>query len=269
MMLQCRTVQFIPNPARMEGRNIAVFASSAPDEVFVRALGDSKHGFDALSVRALPGISDANDWVFREWHGWFHDLARGCGWEKISLELDRINLRGLNFVAMPEQSFDIPASQPAQAVDKVAELLIGKLRRPRANTFEEQVQAVLSLSEIQYRDDFIEEARVEIETGKDGFLLSLDFPYLVNAKGGNGVKTGILIVKPNKTGIVPARSVSHAIYTFDKAVQAGLLQRGHCVALVGPMQSGQALVSDLARSSVLLNIFDPDTPSALLELVEA
>jgi len=263
MMLQCRTVQFIPNPARMEGRNIAVFASSAPDQVFVRALGDSEHGFDPLSVRTLPGVSDANDWVFQEWHGWFHDLAGAGGWEEITQELDRINLRGLNFVALPEQSFDIPASQPAQAVDEVAELLIGKRRRPRANTFEEQVQALLSLSEIRYRDDFIVDAQVEIETGSD--LLTLRFPYLVDAK----IKTGIQMVKPDKKGAVTSRAVSQVIYTFDKAVQAGLLQREHCVTLVGPMQPGQVLVLDLARSSVLLNIFDADTPRALGELVGA
>lgn len=263
MMLQCRTVQFIPNPARMEGRNIAVFASSAPDQVFVRALGDSEHGFDPLSVRALPGVSEGTDWVFREWHGWFHDLARAGGWKEITQELDRINRRGLNFVAMPEQSFDIPASQPALAADEVAELLIGKRRRPRASTFEEQAQAVLSLSEIRYRDDFIEDARVEIETGSD--LLTLHFPYLVDAK----IKTGIQMVKPDKKRVVSARAVSHAIYTFDKAVQAGLLQREHCVTLVGPMQPGQTLVSDLARSSVLLNIFDADTHRALGEIVGA
>lgn len=261
MMLQCRTVQFIPNPARMEGRNIAVFSASAPDQVFVRALGDSEHGFDPLAVRALPGVSEGADWVFREWHGWFHDLARMGRWEAVNEELDRINHSGLNFIAMPEQSFDIPTAKATEAADEVADLLMGKRRRPRAHTFEEQVQAVLSMSEIGYRDNFIEDARVEIEADND--LITLRFPYLVNA----GIKTGLQVVKPDRKGNVTASAVSQAIYTFDKAVQAGLLQRAHCVTLTGPLRPGQALVSDLARSSVLMNVFDADTPHALWELV--
>ena len=201
--------------------------------------------------------------MFREWHGWFHDLARASDWEEVTQELDRANLRGLNFMAMPEQSFDMPATHPAQAVDEVAELLMGKHRRARADTFEERVQAVLTQSEIRFRDDFIEEAQVEIETG--GGILNLSFPYLVNA----ATKTGILLVKPNRDGRVPARAVSHAIYTFDKAVQVGLLQREHCISLVGPMRSGQAMVADLARSTVLMDVFDADTPRALEQLARA
>jgi hypothetical protein len=264
MMLQCRTVQFMASPARMEGRNIAVFAASAQDQVFVRVLGDGEDGFDASALRTLPAINDATEWVFREWHGWFHDLGRTGDWGEVTQELDRINLRGLNFLAMPEQSFDIPAAQPDLAVDEVAELLIGKHRRSRPDTFEERIQALLAQSEIRYREDFIEDAQIEIETPSKE-LLTLNFPYLVNA----ATKTGIIVVKPNRDGRAPARPVSHAIYTFDKAVQVGLLQRAHCVSLVGPMRAGQTIVSDLARSSVLMDVFDPKVPSALLRLVNA
>ncbi len=263
MMLQCRTVQFVHSPARMEGRNIALFAASAQDQVFVRVLGDGENGFDPSALRTLTAVNDATEWVFREWYGWFHDLARASDWEEVTQELDRVNLRGLNFIAMPEQSFDIPATHPSVAVDEVAELLMGKHRRTRPDTFEERIQAVLTQSEIRFRDDFIEDAQIEIETGGD--ILALNFPYLVNAS----TRTGILLVKPNRDGRAPARAVSHAIYTFDKAVQVGLLQREHCVSLVGPMKSGQTMVSDLARSSVLMDVFDAKVPSALLNLASA
>ena len=166
-------------------------------------------------------------------------------------------------MAMPEQSFDIPATHPAQAIDEVAELLIGKHRRARPDTFEERVQAVLTQSEIRFRDDFIEEAQIEIETG--GGILNLSFPYFVNGP----TKTGVLAIKPNRDGRLPARTVSHAIYTFDKVVQIGLLQREHCISLVGPMKSGQAMVADLARSSVLMDVFESNTPRVLGQLVRA
>ena len=263
MMLQCRTVQFVPSPARMEGRNIALFAASAQDQIFVRVLGDGENGFDPSALRTLPAVNDATESVFREWHDWFHDLGRMGDWEEVTQELDRINLRGLNFIAMPEQSFDIPATHPSQAVDDVAELLVGKHRRFHPDTFEDRVKAVLHQSEIRFRDDFIEDAQIEIETGGD--ILTLNFPYFVNGP----TKTGILVVKPNRDGRLPARTVSHAIYAFDKAVQVGLLQRERCVSLVGPTRSGQALVADLARSSVLMNVFDADTPRALWRLVRA
>jgi len=262
MMLQCRTVQFVPNPTRMEGRNIAVFVSGAPDQVSVRVMGDSGDGFNPSALRSLPAFSDASSWVFREWHGWFHDLARSRNWSEVTQELDRINLRGLNFVAMPEQSFDIPTPDPSKAVDAVAELLMGKRRRARTDTFEDRLQDVLLQSEIRYLDDFIEDARIEIET-PDKEVLTLGFSYLVNAP----TRTGIMVIKPRRDGRVSSHIVSRAVYAFDKAVQAGVLDREHCVSLVGKMTPGQAAVSDLARSSVLMDVFDPEVPRALLHLV--
>ena len=58
-----------------------------------------------------------------------------------------------------------------------------------------------------------------------------------------------------------------AIYTFDKAVQAGVLTREHCVCLTGALHEGQAVAADLARSCVLLDVSDRGTPDALSRLV--
>jgi len=261
VIVQCRTVQLVPNPARMEGRNMAVFAATE-GKVHVRALGDGEQGFDTMMLRNLPGFSDDAVWVFREWHSWFHDLTQSNSWESVNQELDRLALRGVNVIATPEQVFDTRAHQPAQAVEEVAELLLGKPRRARDRSFEDWVDAVLTQSEIRYLPEFIEDAQIDLESST-GQALTLRFPYFVNEPR----RTGIMAVRPDRKGIIPARSVSHVIYTFDKAVQAGLLDREHCVCLSGQIRGGQAVVEDLMRSCVLLDATAPTTPQTLHELV--
>ena len=262
MMLHCRTVQFVANAARMEGRNVAVFAASADGLVQVRALGDGEQGFDPMMLRNLPGFSDDAAWVFREWHGWFHDLAQSESWPSLNAELDRLELRGVSVIVSPEQVFDTRADQAEQAVDEVAELLLGKPRRPRDRSFDEQIDAVLLQSEIRFRPGFLEDARIDLESSA-GQTLTLRFPYFVDT----AKRVGIMVVRPDKKGIVPPRSAGHAIYTFDKAVQAGVLTREHCVCLTGALHEGQAVAADLARSCVLLDVSDRGTPDALSRLV--
>ncbi len=264
MMLPCRTVQFVANPARMEGRNVAVFAASADGLVQVRALGDGEHGFDPMMLRKLPGFSDDAAWVFREWHGWFHDLAQSASWPSINTELDRLELRGVSVIATPEQVFNTRSDQPAQAVEEVAELLLGKPRRARDRSFDEKVDAVLMQSEVRFRPDFIEDAQIDLESSA-GQTLTLRFPYFIDA----ATRTGIMVVRPDRKGMVLSRSASHAIYTFDKAVQAGVLDRKHCVCLTGTLRDRQAVAADLARSCVLLDVSDRGTPEALSRLVPA
>lgn len=262
MMLHCRTVQLVPNPARMEGRNIAVFAATADDQVHVRALGDGEKGFDPTMLRTLPGFSDAAAWVFREWHGWFHDLAQSESWASINAELDHLALRGVSVIATPEQVFDTRADQLAQAVEEVAELLLGKPRRARDRSFDEWVDAVLTQSEIRYRPGFLADAQIDLESSA-GQTLTLHFPYFVDAT----TRTGIMVVRPDKHGKVQARSASHAIYTFEKAVQSGVLDREHCVCLTGMLRHGQTVVADLERFCLLLDASNPDTPGMLSRLV--
>ena len=264
MMLHCRTVQFVANPASMEGRNMAVFAATADGPVRVRALGDGEQGFDAMLLRGVPGFSEEAAWVFREWHGWFHDLAQSESWTSINAELDRLALRGVNVIATPEQVFDTRADQPAQAVEEVAALLLGKPRRARDRSFEEWIEAVLMQSEIRYQPEFMEDARIDLQSSA-GQTLTLRFPYFVDSPQ----RTGIMVVRPDKKGVVAAQSASHAIYTFDKAVQADVLTREHCVCLTGPLREGQAVVADLARSCLLLDASNPGTPSALSRIVSA
>ncbi len=264
MMLHCRTVQFVANPARMEGRNVALFAAMADGQVQVRALGDGEKGFDPMLLHSLPGFSDDAAWVFREWHGWFHDLAQSESWASINAELDRMELRGVSVIATPEQVFDTRADQPTQAVDEVAEFLLGKPRRARDRSFDEWLDGVLLQSEIRFRPGFLEDARIDLESSA-GQTLTLRFPYFVDA----AQRTGIMVVRPDRKGMAPSRSASHAIYTFDKAVQAGVLDREHCVCLTGTLREGQAVAADLARSCVLLNVSDRGTPDALSRLVPA
>jgi hypothetical protein len=264
MKLACRIIQFMPDPMRQEGRNVAVFGHDG-EHAYVRALGLEKSGVVSLAEFAsIAGKNAGPNWVYGEWVNWLQDLAgsEGREWPQMNAVLDAVNLRGVQFTVTPESIIESEDGDPEQAMDWLADRMIDRPRLQAKREFSEQVEDVLSASETRYLPGFIEGAAVDITT-VEGAALTLRFPYLVDGKS----RIGIRLLKPTKAGRAPTKTVADAIYAFRKGVETGFLERSGCIVLTAPLRDGQAVMDDLASVATVLDVTDDKTSRLLLHLV--
>ena len=259
MRLQYWVIQFVSDPLRGEGRNVAVIAHDGR-QAHLRALGLRRNGqvdlsyFEALANRHAPKA-----WVYGEWVRWFQDLAihEGQSVERLDAILNEMIANGIHFTALTAGTTDVPKpASPEHAMNWLFERLVGRVRRSPSRTFDMQIEDALARSKIALQTDFMRDIEVEILAEPDAPPVVLTFPFLLNATP----RIGFKVVRPYAGVISYKRQVSDAVSTFDKAVVSGFLERPRCLVLTKKPSGGPKapLMEMLSRSAVVVDIDLPD-----------
>lgn len=286
MIVRYRLIQFREDPLRAEGRNVAVIAWTG-DRTHLRALGVNPFGrIDSAGFeRLLPQALRSSAWVYTEWVERWTDIARRCEGdaERLLTELERIEeVSGAHWVATEGGEVDVepptPPPRPIRtdavdpglwavrnAADALYERLVaGSMAGSLPMAFLDAVDAVLSISEIRFREGFARDETVAI--GSDGEAETfLFFPYLVDGAERTGIK---LVCFDGPSWEAAVATVNDSVLTFDLAVAAGFMPRDRCVALVDRAAGEhQGLAARLARSATLIDVTAPEAATRLGRLI--
>lgn len=258
MMLQYWVIQFVPDPLRGEGRNVALITHDG-ERARLCALGLDRNGrVDLGPFETLAGKHAPSAWVYGEWVRWLQDLAlhEGQSVERLDAVLNDVAAQGLHFTAQPAGTVDAPKpSSPDQAMNWLFRRLVGEVRRPRSRIFDAQVEDALVRSKIALRTEFMRDVEVEILTEADALPVLLTFPFLLNETP----RIGFKVVRPHGGLTSYQREVNDTLSTFEKAVTFGFLERSRCLVFTKkPSVERVPLVEMLSRSAVVVDVSLPD-----------
>lgn len=240
MKLRYRPIQFVADPLREEGRNVAVLGHDGR-RVHLRALGLGRDGTVELGYfRAVAGERREEAWVYGEWIAWFRHLAahEGQQQERLDVLLDALDGRGSPIVARDGGVVDDRENRAPEAVmDDLFKRLVGRPRRPCAHAFDDRVEALLQRTELAFREDFVRDVEVEFAAreGKDPLIVT--FPFLLVGEPRAGFKV-VRVHSPQKAFV---RQVNDALFTFERCAAHGFLRRERCVVLTEPATPAKAV----------------------------
>lgn len=258
MMLQYWVIQFVPDPLRGEGRNVALVTHDG-QYASLRALGLDRNGrFDLGPFTTLAGTHAPSAWVYGEWVRWLQDLTlhEGQSMERLDAILNDVAARGLHFSALPAGTVEAPkTADPERATSWLFRRLIRKVRRPSVRTFDAEVEDALTRSKLALRADFMRDVEVEILTKSDAPPMVLRFAFLLEERP----RIGFKVVRPHAGTASYGRQINDAVYTFEEAVTCGFLERSHCFVLTKkPSEGRRPLIEVLSRSATVVDVGLPD-----------
>lgn len=258
MMLNYWVIQFVPDPLRGEGRNVAIITHDG-ERASLRALGLDRNGrVDLGPFTTLAGKHAPSAWVYGEWVRWFEDLSlyEGKSVERLNAILNDVATQGLYFTALPAGTVDTPKSASLEQVTSwLFKRLVGKVKRPLSRIFDSEVEEAITRSKIALRTEFMRDVEVEILAESDAPPTLLRFAFLLDERP----RIGFKVVRPHAGITSYGRQVNDAIYTFDKAVTAGFLERSRCLVFTKKPSGGRVpLIEMLSRSAVVVDVSFPD-----------
>jgi hypothetical protein len=268
--LRYRIIQFVADPYREEGRNVALVAY-ANEKTYLRALGMDENGHvNYLWFERLLTESQKEDaWVYREWANWWRELV-GEGVknsETVDDTLNRLNAKGGSMMVTDGGILEMPdEDEPQVAVEWLYRRLIGD-----EDIFIRDLDRVLEVSEIKYQKGFMRDVAVRLNplSEERGHEIDIHFPYLIDPSPGNRQeRTAFKVIR--FVGIEQEdllRGVNDVIYSFEIAQRRGYLDTARCIVLTdSPLPEHQNLYDRLALVAGVIDITADDASSRILRV---
>lgn len=266
MSLTYYTIQYIADPLRGEGRNVAVIGT-AGGRGYLRAVGLHGDGeIDVAEFRAASGQSVEESVTVPDWIEYFRcvadDDARSPDW--LARELQRLSASGSAFVMGSEGEADIGRIEgPERAMDRVFERVVGNPPADRIDRFPERLERLLHASEVRAYPDLWENAEIELKTSSGPVKLGFDFA-LVNAPA-----VGFRIVRWDASAATTGKTLRAALTEFRRAWECRFLSGLRSVVLTDRTWPNGKLADQLAQARVtVINVMADDALDRLRRLLQ-
>ncbi|ANA39405.1 hypothetical protein [Geobacter anodireducens] len=253
MNIEFHLIQYIDDPLRGETRNIGIVARRYFEAGF-RLIGiDNTGAVDPGCFRALSGNIGKDAWVFGEWIEWFRSLTANEAWEPdlFVATMSELESSGGRIIA---RKGGVLETHSRTSLDDALNHLFGRLvssPRPRRNEFSERLEEVLQGSEICYRPDFLRDIEVEFLPCEGKPPETVGLFCLLEKKPRTAFK--IVRFRTGKEAFI--RQMNDAIYTFEKLVEHGFVEKDRCVILTEAIPASNAgPARRLAEAGHLINI---------------
>jgi hypothetical protein len=260
------TIQYMHDPFRREGINIAVIASidgrgyaRAPDLPACSEL----HDFDAFSngtaeFRALTGLSYSECAAYPDLLDYLASVGveYGVNDERLAAEMRCLAESVCALVPVTQGIETLKRGEKAEdAVERVFRELVGPIPKRRLDHFPDLVARVLHHAELGYNDDLHVDACVDLTAGTEDPAVSLDFDYAVIADWvfDRGVVRELASGKSRRPnaglrvvgGRMPAAQrrarLDAALVTFEQAIRLDFMEPEHLALLTDAHGVDEAL----------------------------
>ena len=262
MNLDYRLIQYVEDSTRGEGRSIGVIAHGE-GKAHYRGLGVGKDGtVDSSYFGALSSLAGKNEWVYREWAGWFQSLVENEG--KNPDQFDRL-MRGLEapaagIVARRGGLLEVPEGEdPEKAMDWLFTEVVRTPKRSHKKAFTENLELVLTDSQISDRQDFFRDIEVEFASDSNIGTELVNFSYILEAPPRAVFKA--INFNSNRSSLV--RQVNDALYCFERAVANGFVSRDRCIVLAGNISKGNLYLNQLGSVAHIIDIRASDAAEVI------
>lgn len=256
MNLAYFTVQFVPDPIRAEGRNVAVIGT-AGGQGYVRAAGLNAEGrLDMAEIRAVAGLSVTDSMAIPDWIDYFQCVAEhdATTRESLARELATLGTTFGPFVVGAEGTAEIGAREtPETVIDRVFDRVVGRPPAELVDRFPERLQWLLRVTELPTLADFHRDPEIELNTPAGAVTLRFHMA-LVGAPA-----VAFRIVRYRGTDAEIGREVRAALAQFERAWSARFLSAGRSVVLTDRRWPEGRFAKLLARKRIaVINVFDDD-----------
>jgi len=266
MSLTYYAIQYVADPLRGEGRNVAVIGT-AEGHGYLRAAGLHGDGeIDMAEFRAATGQSVEESATVPDWIEYFRCVADDDARSPDSLarELQRLSASGSAFVMGGAGEADIGRMEgPERAMDRVFERVVGRPPAERIDRFPERLERLLHLSELRAYPDFWENAEIELKTAGGPVKLGFDFA-LANAPA-----VGFRIVRWDASSATTAKTLRAALTDFRRGWECRFLSGLRSVVLTDRAWPDGKLADQLAQARVtVINVMADDALDRLRRLLQ-
>lgn len=266
MSLAYVTVQYVPDPLRGEGRNVAVIGT-ADGRGYVRAVGLSDSGeIDLAEIRAFAGLSFREGAALPDWLDYFVCVSQHNATSRYALldELSTLSATKGPFVLGSEGIAEMARRESPEAVmDRVFDRLVGHLPSDRIDRFPEQLEHFLHHTELRTLPDFHQDPEIELET-TDGSIKLRFHMALVDSPA-----VGFRIVRYSGEQRKIAPTLKEALREFKRAQDAGFLDAKRSVILTDRVWPAGQLAKRLADSAVtVIDVFSAEASIQLYDLLQ-
>lgn len=266
MSLAYFTIQYVADPMRGEGRNIAVIGT-AEGRGYLRAVGVHGDGEIDLAVfRAASGQSVEESVTVPDWIEYFRCVAEDDARspESLARALGRLSQSDSAFVMGAAGETDTSHVEgPERAMDRVFERVVGQPPADRIDRFPDRLERLLRLSELRALPDFWPNAEIELKTSGGTTKLGFDFA-LVDAPA-----IGFRAVRWHGAGAQTGNELRAALAEFERAWGCRFLSRMRSVLLTDCKWPRGALAEQLARSRVtVIDVLADDAVERLRHLLQ-
>jgi len=266
MSLTYYTIQYVADPLRGAGRNVAVIGT-AEGRGYLRAVGLHHNGeIDVAEFRAASRQSVEQSVTVPDWIEYFRCVADDDARSPDSLarELQRLSESDSAFVMGTAGETEIGRVEgPDRAMDRVFERVVGEPPADRVDRFPERLERLLHLSELRTYSDFWDNAEVELKTASGIVKLGFDFA-LANAPA-----VGFRIVRWDTSTAKTAKALRAALAEFRRAWECRFLSGLRSVVLTDRAWPDGRLADQLARAQVtVIDVMADDAPDRLRRLLQ-
>lgn len=266
MNLAYFTIQYIADPIRGEGRNVAVIGT-AEGRGYLRAVGlDGEGEIDLAEFRAASGQSVEESVTVPDWIEYFRCVATddARSQETLAQVLGRLSPADSAFVMGSAGETEIGRVEgPERAMDRVFDRVVGHPPAERVDRFPGRLERLLRLSELRTYPDFWPDAEIELKAATGAVTLTFDFA-LVDAPA-----IGFRVVRWNANPAKTAAELRAAVAEFKRAWECRFLSRLRSVILTDRKWPGGKLADQLARSRLtVIDVMADDAQERLRHLLQ-
>lgn len=260
MILEYYLIQYVSDPFRNEGRNVALIGT-CQGKGYLRAIGLASDGsVDRLPFCSIAGLSRDQSSIWPEWIHYLEAVTavEGRAGRSLALEMTRLSERDLHFVSGGQGSASMEEGMsPDKAMDELFDRLIGDVPANPDDLFFERLEFVFHCAEVSYRQDFWESIEIDIEKGDEFVTISLDAALVT------GKTAGFCIVRSADGAIKAKQGLKAAISNLQKAVDVGFLTKRTSIILTDSTWNPDSAISRMAQGITVININDADAPSRI------
>lgn len=266
MSLDYFAIQYVADPLRGEGRNVAVIGT-AEGRGYLRTAGLNRDGqIDLAEFRALTGVSVGDSAVVPDWIEYFRCVAAADAHSRESLAqaLGALTVSESAFVvgAVGEAEYT-PAEGPERAMERVFKRVVAQPPAGQIDRFPERLERLLQLSELRSYPDFWPNAEIELKTDSGMSKVAFDFA-LTDAPA-----VGFRIVRWEASRAKTAKALQAALTEFQRAWDCRFLSRMRSVILTDRSWPEGKLSDQLTRATgSVIDVMADDASERLRRLLQ-
>lgn len=266
MSLTYFTIQYVADPLRGEGRNVAVIGTTE-GRGYLRAVGlAGGDEIDLAEFRAASGQSVEESATVPDWIEYFRcvatDDARSP--EVLKQILGRLSAADSAFVMGGAGETEIGRVEgPERAMDRIFERVVGHPPVERVDRFPDRLERLLHRAELRSYPDFWPNAEIDLKTASGTVTLTFDFA-LVDAPA-----IGFRVVRWNSNPAKTAADLRAAVAEFEQAWKCRFLSGLRSVILTDRKWPSGKLSDQLERSRVtVIDVMADDASERLRRLLQ-
>lgn len=251
MIMDYYILQYVKDPVRGAGKNIAVLAHSAGKAGF-RAIGVAPDGsVDISGFAALLGTRKYA-WAYREWVDWFIATVECEGRNADTFRSAIERLSAADCCIRPGESGSVEL-QDGSFDNALNDLFKKNVRLPRIDPFPEYTEKVLNDTGLLLRSDFRRQVEIEFFDGKGNSQATVRVPFILEEKP----RTVFMQVwSPGNNRQALLKQVAIADSTFRAMVTHGFVDQSHCVLLTGPLGKNGTVLAPLKSVATIIDVSD-------------